>query len=416
MIENEEKTAKYVLLILLAVCLLLGLAEYYYSLGFNTENKVDFHENNDHTLISGLVKSGENLVSIFTKHKLRIEECLMVSEASASVHELGKLDAAKPYKIVVGPDAKIVSFTYWIDDDSLLTVSKTASGFTAEKKEIIYEKRIMTEGGVIRGNLVASIGDDRDHLLLALSLSDILAWDIDFASGLRDGDAFRIVVEGLFLDNKFKKFGNILSAEFVNNGVVYGAYRFEHDGTYGYYDEKGRSLRKAFLRAPLNFRRISSYYSRSRLHPVLKTYRSHHGIDYAAQAGTPVSSAGAGIVSFAGYKGGYGKIVMIRHANGYSTNYGHLSKFGLRIRAGERVKQGQVVGYVGTTGVSTGPHLHYEMLVNNKVVDPLKIKMPEGEKIPEKLMADFGIYRNAMNTRLALIAQSSVPAIEKGGR
>ncbi|MBA4372151.1 MAG: hypothetical protein C0402_04755 [Thermodesulfovibrio sp.] len=416
MIEIEEKTAKYVLCLLFIACLVIGVAEYYYNLDFAVDQKDFTQEKTAQTVITGFVRSGENLVNIFKKHKLRLKESLMVSEASANVHKLSSLGSFKPYKIVVGPDRKLESFTYGIDDDSVVTVINTDSGYRAEKKVIAYEKRILSVGGVIRNNLIDSIGEDREHLLLGLDLSDILAWDIDFSTGLRSGDSFRIVVEGLYLDNEFRKFGKILSAQFINNGSLYAAYRFEQNGDAHYYDETGRSLRKAFLKAPLNFRKISSHYSGSRLHPILKIYRPHHGIDYSAPAGTPVSASGGGTVSFAGYKNGYGKLVILSHPNGYRTCYGHLSKFGEGISSGKKVEQGQVVGYVGSTGMSTGPHLHYEMLVNNKTMNPLKIKMPAGEAIPKTLLADFSSYRKTMDTRLALIGLPIVASGERSDR
>jgi murein DD-endopeptidase MepM/ murein hydrolase activator NlpD len=239
--------------------------------------------------------------------------------------------------------------------------------------------------------------------MLALQLSDIFAWDIDFSTDLRNGDTFKIVVEGFYLDGEFKKYGDILSAEFFNNGEVYRAYRFEYNGGADYYDADGKSLRRSFLKAPLNFRRISSGFSKRRLHPILKIFRPHLGVDYAAPTGTPVSTVGDGTVIFAGYKGQNGKIVAIKHVNGYRTYYGHLSKIQRGIRRGTKVKQGQVIGYVGATGLATGPHLDYRIKVNNRFVNPLMLKLPRGRSVPRKLMAKFKNFKNEMDTQLASI-------------
>ncbi|MDP3110542.1 MAG: M23 family metallopeptidase, partial [Thermodesulfovibrionales bacterium] len=302
---------------------------------------------------------------------------------------------------------------YWINDDSILRVNRTETGFLAKKVDVNYEKKILHIGGVIKDNLISSIGESKDSVLLALELSDIFAWDIDFTVDLRNRDAFKIVVEGFYLDGEFKKYGDILSAEFVNNGETYCAYRFEHNGKAGYYDDEGKSLRKAFLKAPLSFRRISSGFSSGRFHPILKIYRPHHGLDYAAPTGTPVSAVGDGTINFAGYKGQYGKLVVIRHSNGWKTYYGHLSRINRGIKRGLKVEQGQVIGYVGATGLATGPHLHYEMRVNNKAVNPLKIKVSGGSSVPGNLKAEWLRYKNEMDSKLVSITPS-VFAFDRG--
>ncbi|MDO9289128.1 MAG: peptidoglycan DD-metalloendopeptidase family protein, partial [Thermodesulfovibrionales bacterium] len=334
-------------------------------------------------------------------------------EASANIHKLRELKPEQPYKIVIDDNKQIESFAYWINDDSILRVNRTETGFLAKKVDVNYEKKILHIGGVIKDNLISSIGESKDSVLLALELSDIFAWDIDFTVDLRNRDAFKIVVEGFYLDGEFKKYGDILSAEFVNNGETYCAYRFEHNGKAGYYDDEGKSLRKAFLKAPLSFRRISSGFSSGRFHPILKIYRPHHGLDYAAPTGTPVSAVGDGTINFAGYKGQYGKLVVIRHSNGWKTYYGHLSRINRGIKRGLKVEQGQVIGYVGATGLATGPHLHYEMRVNNKAVNPLKIKVSGGSSVPGNLKAEWLRYKNEMDSKLVSITPS-VFAFDRG--
>jgi murein DD-endopeptidase MepM/ murein hydrolase activator NlpD len=363
--------------------------------------------------ISGNIKKGETFFDIFKRYSLDIGELFKLREATAEVHRLRELSPGQPYKIVVDDKNRINSFSYWIDEDSILSVTRNDTGFYAEKKVIQYEKRTEHIGGTIKDNLISSIGEGRENLMLALQISDIFAWDIDFTTDLRSGDVFKIVVGGLYLDGEFKKYGDILSAEFMNNGETYRAYRFEHDGRVDYYDADGKSLRRAFLKAPLSFRRISSGFSHGRFHPILKIYRPHHGLDYAAPTGTPVSAIGDGVIAFAGYRGQYGKLIIIRHPNGYKTYYGHLSRIEKGLKKGKKVKQGQVIGYVGATGLATGPHLHYEVRVNNKPINPLKVKIPRGEPIPKALMADFRSLRSQMDMELASITHSLVASAEK---
>src|SRR4030042_2525714 len=348
---------------------------------------VESAKSKEYREIVGNIEKGETLFDIFKKYELDLRELFKLKEASADIHKLRKLSPGQLYKIKIDDNDQINSFVYWIDDDTILKITRTESGFCAEKVPVNYEKRVQYIGGVIKDNLISSIGEGRENLMLALQLSDIFAWDIDFTSDLRNGDTFRIVVEGLYIDSEFKKYGDILSAEFINNGETCQAYRFEVNGKVDYYDADGKSLRRAFLKAPLSFRSISSHFSKRRFHPILKIYRPHHGLDYTAPAGTPVSTIGDGKVIFAGYKGQYGKLVIIKHPNGYKTYYGHLSRIGKDIKGGKKIQQGQVIGYVGSTGLATGPHLHYGMRINNRPVNPLSIKIPRGKSVPEILMA-----------------------------
>ena len=229
--------------------------------------------------IAGKIKNGETLFDIFKKYKLDISELYKIREASANIYRLRELHPGRSYKIVLNNNAQIDSFIYGIDDDCFLNINRTEKGYCAEKVSIHYEKRILHIGGTIQDNLVASMEEGNENLLLALQLSDIFAWDIDFTTDLRNNDSFKIVIEGLYLDGRLKKYGDIFASEFSNNGDVYRAYAFQQNGKIDYYDETGKSLRKNFLKSPLSFRRISSGFSRGRYHPILKIYRPHQGID-----------------------------------------------------------------------------------------------------------------------------------------
>ena len=358
--------------------------------------------------ISSTIRKGESLFNIFKKYGLDISQLFSMKEASASIHKLRELSPGQPYRITVDDTSRVTDFEYWINDEAILNITRTDSGFVAKKTDVVYEKRILQMGCAIRDSLIASMGKGTDNVMLALQMSDIFAWDIDFTSDLRNGDTFKVVAEGLYLNGQFKKYGNILSAEFVNNNTRFTAYRFEVDGRENYYDESGDALSKPFLKAPLNFRRISSTFSRGRFHPVLKIYRPHKGVDYAAPAGSPVSAIGDGTVEFVGYRGQYGKLIVVKHRNGYKTYYGHLSRFAKGLRKGKHVGQGDVIGAVGSTGLATGPHLHYEVRINNRPVNPLSIVQPKSASVPQKLMADFNQIRSKMDSDLASIQPNSI--------
>jgi murein DD-endopeptidase MepM/ murein hydrolase activator NlpD len=358
-------------------------------------------------LIEDVVKRGETMYDIFQKYGLDIQELLRLREASAGIHRLRNIVAGKPYKIELAPDNSVLSLTYQIDDDVLLNVTRFDPEFRAEKIAIPYEKRERNLGGIIENNLYEALGNDGESALLAYALSDIFSWDIDFTTDLRKGDNFRLVVEELWLGGGFNRFGEVLAAEFVNDGTTYRAFRYEApDGRTGYYDEEGKSLKRSFLKAPLNYRRISSGFSRRRFHPILKIYRPHHGVDYVAPRGTPVSALGDGTVRFAGWKGANGKLVVLSHPMGYKTYYGHLSRIARGIRPGVRVRQEEVIGYVGSTGRTTGPHLHFQMNRHGRLLNPLTVNLPRGRGIPTQLLADYEKKRHALGLALASIVPS----------
>lgn len=353
----------------------------------------------DFETVTDSIRNGESLSDVFTRLGLDMEQLYAIVTASKGTYNLSKVVPGREISFEVDDENKVHSLTYAIDGDHILKLSRTEDGFKAEKESIPYETTLVHISGTVDDNLVSAM----DDLLLALALSDIFAWDIDFTTDIRRGDTFKIVVEELRIDGKFKKYGSILSAEFTNNGVTHHAYRFEQKGSVDYFDSKGKSLRRSLLKAPLSYRRISSGFTRRRYHPVLKTYRPHLGVDYAAARGTPVSTVGDGTVQHAAYKGANGNLVIIRHPNGYVTYYGHLASIKKGVRAGVRVRQGQVIGYVGSTGRATGPHLDYRIKKNGSFVNPLTLKLPPGKSVESSLLADFRKFRDMMDLRLTSI-------------
>lgn len=361
-------------------------------------------------VIDGRIKEGESLFVIFKKYGLDLAQLFEIREASASVHGLANVSPDHRYKIKLDEDNSVCAFTYWIDDEYRLDALRNEGGFEAEKKKIQYDKRTAQIGISIKDNLISALGTDRENLSLAFDLSDMFAWDLDFTSDLRKDDVFKIVVVECYRNGKFEKYGDVLCAEYVGaNGKTLSAYRFESAEKVGYYDSRGQPLKKAFLKAPLSFRRISSGFSLRRKNPVLKIYRPHHGVDYAAPTGTPVSAIGSGTVAFAGRRGGYGNLIILKHWNGYSTYYGHLSRIGKGIRRDVKVAQGQTIGYVGSTGNSTGPHLHFEIRVHQKPINPVLAKIPRANPLSGRAMARFKEMKKKMDGDLATI---STPAAE----
>ena len=351
--------------------------------------------------ITGTIKKGETFFTLFRKYNLDIDILYRICQASVNIHRLQELDPGRSYKFVLDNNAQIDSFSYAINDDCVLNINRRDGGYSAEKVVIDYEKRILHIRGMIKDNLIASMGEGSENLLLALQLSDLFAWDIDFTTDLQNDDSFNIVVEGLYQEGKFKRYGSILAAEFVNNSEVHQAYAFTQDGKVDYYDENGKSLRKYFLKTPLSFRRISSVFSQRRNHPILKITRPHNGIDYAAATGTPVSATGEGRVLFAGRRGQYGNLVIIGHRNAYKTYYGHLAKIDKNVKVGARVDQGKVIGSVGSTGLATGPHLHYETRLNDRPINPASIRSASGKVMSKKMLAAFQQFKNQMDSKLA---------------
>lgn len=353
--------------------------------------------------IADIIQPGESLYRIFKRHNLDLAEMDSIRNVARKVYALGRLVAGRPYSLSLSEEMAIEGLTYEIDDDSYLSVTKTPEGYLAEKLDYDYERRTARMGGVIENNLISAMGGTA----MAIAFADIFAWQVDFNTDLRKGDVFRVIVEELWLDGVFRRYGKILSAELLNEGKSHKAYFFELKGLSGYYDGEGKSMRRAFLKAPLSFSRISSGFSGRRFHPVLKIVRPHFGVDYAAARGTPVSAPADGTVEFAGHKGANGNLVVLRHPNGYKSYYGHLSGFGKKIKAGTRVTQGQVIGYVGSTGLATGPHLDYRVKLNGVHINPLKLKSPPATRIPGSLMADFRALVADMDGSLASITSAS---------
>ena len=304
-----------------------------------------------------------------------------------------------------------------LDPESHLVMSRFGgdSGWTETVEEIPWAVERLRTTAVIQSNLYdaldAAIADSflpiRQRVALAWAIADVYDWEVDFTRDLRPGDRVEVLIERLQSPEGEKRFGRILAARVDVAGSPSFAFAFDGGaGQGGFYDDRGRSLRRAFLRAPLRFSHISSRFG-GRFHPILRRWRTHEGTDYAAGYGTPVRSTADGVVMIAGRNGGYGNLIEIRHANGIRTRYGHLSKFAKGLHVGERVRQEQVIGYVGATGLATGPHLHYEFLVNGRPTNPQRKDAGAGEPVPSKLKSAFDNVRAQL---LAELEPTALPA------
>jgi murein DD-endopeptidase MepM/ murein hydrolase activator NlpD len=291
-------------------------------------------------------------------------------------------------------------------------VQRRGEDFFAREQPLVTEQRLLMSSGEVHTSLFSATDAAGLSDGIAVQLAEIFSSEIDFHRDLRPGDRFAVVFEALYSNGEFVRTGRIVAAEFVNAGRAYRAIYFQDAaGRGGYYTPDGRNLRKSFLRSPLEFSRISSGFSLSRFHPILQSWRAHKGIDYAASIGTHVKATADGYVQFAGQQGGYGKLIVLRHMSGYSTAYGHLSGFTKGLRVGQHVRQGDVIGYVGSTGLATGPHLHYEFRVNGVHQNPLKLAVPPGPPITGDVRTAFEERLRPLLEQLELIHGMNLAAI-----
>jgi murein DD-endopeptidase MepM/ murein hydrolase activator NlpD len=336
------------------------------------------------------VRKGETLAQILKAAGVAKDDRTKVATAAKDTPALTKLKIGQKIRAKVDADSGLLELHLRLDAKSSLHVELAADGYEVHRIDRPVEKRVAQTAAVIQSSLFADGQDAGLSDAQLMELAAIFGWDVDFALGLRPGDRFSLVYEAEYLDGEKVDNGAILAAEFVNQGRTYRAVRFEDDdGTLGYYAPDGTSKKQAFLRSPLKLARVSSGFSLSRQHPILNTRRAHKGVDYSAPIGTPVKATGAGLVTFSGQKNGYGNVVELKHGDKYTTLYGHLSRFAEGLRVGEPVKQGEVIGYVGQTGLATGPHLHYEFRVAGEHRDPLSVKLPPAHPLDGEDLSDF---------------------------
>ncbi len=346
-----------------------------------------------------IVKSGDSLSSIFNRLKLNSIHSLTLAKGKET-SILNRLHPGQQLQVkTLNDDLEEIVFD--LDDFESVRVKRTEGGFDTERFHRNVDTRQNIVSGEIRSSLFSTAKNAGLSDNLTMELAEIFAWDIDFAQDIRQGDSFIVLYEEYYRDGDVIGAGDIIAAEFINQGKPYRALRYSSsDGKIGYYTPEGLSLRKPFLRTPVNFSRISSGFSLGRRHPILNTIRAHKGVDYAAPTGTPVRAAGDGKITMEGVNGGYGNCVVIQHGDHYSTLYGHLSKFRSGLKVGSRVSQGEIIGYVGKSGLATGPHLHYEFRIDGVHRNPLTVKLPGTIPLPKNEMASFAQLRKTIEARL----------------
>jgi murein DD-endopeptidase MepM/ murein hydrolase activator NlpD len=301
------------------------------------------------------------------------------------------------YRFITNAEGEMVKFIYEAGPTEVYEIEKDPKGeYIVERQKVPLQVHLVKVVGEIRSSLFEAVNAIGEQDQLTLSFAEILAWEIDFYQDVREGDRFKVVVEKIYKEDQFIQYGTIHAVEYQTGERGLKGFRYKG----GYYNEKGISLRKAFLKAPLRFNRISSRFSRARRHPILGGVFPHFGVDYAAPIGTPIWAVADGTIVSAGWAGGFGKQVVLRHRNGYRTYYGHLSRYGPGIKKGQRVKQKQIIGYVGSTGLSTGPHLDYRLSKDSRFRNPLKETFPPGYPIGESNKEEFHKRRDEMVTWL----------------
>lgn len=351
------------------------------------------------------VKSGDSLAQLFRRAEIKPQQLDELMKSGKAVKTLSKIFPKDIIRVLSDDNGVLQALRYDIDHKSYLMVEREQGALVAKTYNHEIETRQTHASGVIDSSLFlagenAGISDN-----IIMELANIFGWDIDFALDIRKGDNFTVLYEELYRDGEKISDGKILAADFVNDGRIYRAVRYKNPQTSEneYYTPDGKSMRKAFIRSPVHFSRISSGFNLKRKHPILLNKRPHRGVDYAAKRGTPIFAAGDGKVIFKGKKGGYGKVMILKHGTKYTTLYAHLKTYNRKLKTGSRVKQGQTIAYVGSTGLATGPHLHYEFRVNGVHRNPLTVRLPASNPVPKRYLADFDLVTAPVIAQLDLV-------------
>ncbi|PIR75799.1 MAG: peptidase M23 [Candidatus Magasanikbacteria bacterium CG10_big_fil_rev_8_21_14_0_10_43_9] len=346
-----------------------------------------------YTAKSFMIEEGDTFAAVMERMGYTYEDMQAVLDAGEDIYDFTQIVLGKTF-VIRKKDGVFDAIVYDINSEEQALITKDSDGnFVVTKQDIPYDVTEKEVHGAIESSLFLAGNEAGLDDRAVLALADVFTWEIDFATVIQPGDSFSVIYEDRIRDGKPGPSGKILAARFVNQGKEHTALRFEDpEGGIGYYTKEGESLQKPFLKAPLKYSRISSGYSNARFHPVIGRTTTHLAIDYAAPIGTPILATGDGTVIRASWNGGYGNFIAIRHNDTWDTHYAHLSKYA--IKAGDKVSQGDVIGYVGSTGWSTGPHVHYEMVKNGTKVNPLTVELPAGDPITDEWRSSFDEQKN----------------------
>lgn len=360
--------------------------------------------------LEATVKSGDSLALIFRRLGVPPAELAELVRDRETKKRLSRIRPGQQLTLRVDEDNRLQQLVWQQDRIHTLVAERGDDGFAVRVDELALTSEQMATSGVIKSSLFEAGIDAGMSDRTIMEMAEVLGWDIDFAQDLREGDRFSVLYEEHYDDQGEKvKDGKILALEFINRGRVVSALRYtKPSGESGYYSPDGRSMRKAFRRMPVRFGRVSSRFTTARWHPVLHRFRAHKGVDYAAPRGTPILATGDGKVIYRGTKGGYGKTIVLKHGEQYTTLYAHMTGYGKGTGVGSRVEQGQVIGYVGSTGLATGPHVHYEFRVAGVHRDPLKVELPKALPLEKKYMADFREKSSPLIARLDQLRQTQL--------
>ncbi|MDR1417698.1 MAG: peptidoglycan DD-metalloendopeptidase family protein [Endomicrobium sp.] len=391
-----KKISSKVLFIVLPIIIFIFFVSYVVkNQFFNQQNNKKTEEKIEPTIETErvIIQKGDVLQLTLNKTRLSIQDSNLIIK---ELHQHTNVNICMPgdfYEIYYDKNTSSwTEFCYYPQGIFYYSINKSSDNHIQTTKKELERSKIEHEyKGIIDSSLWGAMASKNIPADVILSFADIFSWQIDFLTDTKQGDIFKIIYQTEYIEKKDKNLSSkIIAAQYKTPSKTYDAFYFKtNKGKYGYFDRDGKSLKRAFLKAPLQFRRISSYFSTGRLHPILKYVRPHLGIDYAAPQGTPVSSIGDGTVVKAYHSGDYGNLIIIKHANGYETYYGHLSKFGKGIKKGAKVKQGQVIGYVGMTGLATGPHLDFRIKLNGKFFNFLKMKQTPTTTLQGEDKIDF---------------------------
>ena len=359
------------------------------------------------------VKSGDTLSGIADRHHITPSELHKIMNAGEEAKRLTRIKPGDKIHFGFASDDSIQQITTRIDEETRLIIERSDDGFVSHTISEPLERRIQYASGTIKYSLFADADSVGVSQPMIMQMAGLFGWDIDFSLDVRSGDQFSVVYESLYRDGEHVRDGNILAAEYVNRGEPYRAVRYtDPEGRSDYYSPDGKTLRKAFLRSPVDFARVSSGFSLKRKHPILHTIRAHKGVDYAAKTGTPIRSTGDGKIIHRGRKGGYGRTIIIKHGTRYSTLYAHMSSYAKKLRTGSKVTQGQVIGYIGSSGMATGPHLHYEFRADGVHRNPLRFKFPGVAPVAKKYRVDFATQSKPLFAQLDLLSRRQLASNE----
>ena len=359
------------------------------------------------------IRRGDTIATILNRLDISNQDSVSFLHAARGSRAMRQLKPGETIHAQTTADGELLALRYFFGNEELFLMEKTDDEFKMTEQPVELDTQVHMKSGVINRSLFAATDSAGIPNNIAMQLTEIFASEIDFYRDLRQGDRFTIVYETFLNNGKRAKTGRVLAVEFVNKGKSHQAVYFKaSNGAEGYYTPEGESLRKAFLLSPLTFSRISSGFTNARFHPILKEWRAHRGIDYAAPTGTPVKATASGIVAFSGSQKGYGNLVVLKHNGKFETAYGHLSRFASGLGKGKRVNQGDVIGYVGSTGMATGPHLHYELRIDGLQRDPTKVVLPTAPPIAKRDLNAFQKETQSLIARLNVMRNIHYAALE----